>query len=43
MIIARDPGRHVVGDLVDLGSEAFMLNESTEGFGVTDQSVLGHR
>lgn len=28
---------------VDLGSEAFMLHEATEGFGVTDQSVLGHR
>jgi hypothetical protein len=43
MIVARDPRRHVVGDLVDLGSEAFMLDEATEGFGVTDQSVLRHR
>jgi hypothetical protein len=42
MIVARDPRRHVVGDLVDLGSEAFMLDEATEGFGVSDQSVLGH-
>ena len=43
MIVARDPRRHVVGDLVDLGCEAFMLDESTEGLGVTDQSVLRHR
>ena len=43
VVFARDPRRHVVGDLVDLGSEAFMLNEATEGFGITDQSVLGHR
>ena len=43
MIVARDPRRHVVGDLVDLGSEAFMLYESAEGLGVADQTFLGHR
>src|ERR1035437_1547496 len=42
MVVARDPRWHVVGDLVDLGSEAFMLYVSTEGFGVAHQSVLGH-
>jgi hypothetical protein len=43
MVFPWDPGRHVVLDLVDLGCEAFMLDESTEGLGVADQSVLGHR
>ena len=32
VIFAGDPGRHLVLDLVDLGSEAFMLDETAQGF-----------
>jgi hypothetical protein len=31
MVLSWDPGGHRVLDLVDLGSEAFMLYESAEG------------
>jgi hypothetical protein len=40
MVFAGDPGRHRVRDLVDLGSEALMLNETTQRFGVSGQAVL---
>ena len=35
-----DPGWHGVLDLVDLGSEAFVLDETAQRFGVSDQAVL---
>jgi hypothetical protein len=40
VIFTGDPGRHLVLDLVDLGSEAFVLDETSQGFGVSDQAVL---
>jgi hypothetical protein len=42
VVLTWYPGGHRVLDLVDLGSEAFMLYESAEGLGVADQSVLRH-
>jgi hypothetical protein len=40
MVFTRDPGRHGVLDLVDLGSEALVLNERTQRFRIADQAVL---
>jgi hypothetical protein len=40
MVFTGDPGRHGVLDLIDLGSEALMLDETTQRFGVADQAVL---
>ena len=37
------PGWHLVGDLVDLGTEAFVLDEAAEWLRVSDQTVLGLR
>jgi len=40
VIVPGHPGGHGVGDLVDLGREAFVLDETAQGFGVADQAVL---
>ena len=42
VVLTWDPGGHRVLDLVDLGSEAFMLYKSAEGFRIADQPVLRH-
>jgi len=39
VVIAGHPARHGVGDFVGLGSEVFALNESAEGFGVTEHLI----
>jgi hypothetical protein len=43
MVFTGDPGRHGVLDLVHLGSEALMLNETTQRFGVAGQAILSCR
>jgi hypothetical protein len=40
VIIAGNPGGHLVGDFVYLWGESFMLNETAQGFGVTAENVL---
>ena len=39
VVVAGHPARHGVGDLVGLGSEAFVLDEAAERFGVAEHLV----
>jgi hypothetical protein len=41
VIVSREPGGCVVGDLVGLGSEGLVLNEAAEGFGISEVFLEG--
>ena len=43
VVVAGEPGRHGIGDLVGLGLEAFALDEAAQGFGIAEVFLEGGR
>jgi hypothetical protein len=43
VVVSRAPGGGGVGDFVGLGSKGFVLNETAEGFGISEVFLEGGR